>query len=467
MSANIYIGMPVYQGSEFVAEAVQSIRNQTYGDFRLVMSVDGPEDSTVEACRSLTSDPRIEMVVQPRRLGWPGNFNWLARHCDREYFCYWQQDDLASDDYLMVLHESQRATPDTAIAYTDVQWFGERTDRDSAVDIDGTPFERALQEIEALHYVPLRGLVRASMIPDRADPIPEVETSGHQQEFVYLADLAAAGRFQRVSEGLYFKRAHRSNAHREWFAESGEARRDEWSALGNGLIGVAERTDPGANAASLLAVVLDRLTIVRSGRGFWHAPPQTPAGVSRSVREFLGRYPDRLRNTAGVDTLRSNGFERPVHSWVTSAIAAARLDLAFLDVLLRDADSDVTIETGNDDPGSLMLGRGWSTPEAWGVWTDSAVAEINLPPHRFARVELHGHPFAPDGPVRIGLSDGRGPIDFQEFSSECSIGIDLTGADGACAVVIHLPDATSPHAAGVSVDQRTLGFEMRSITLRR
>ena len=470
MSADIYIGMPVYRGHEVIGETLRAIQMQTYQDFRVVMSVDGPDDPTVEICRSFTSDHRFEMIVQPRQLGWPGNFNWLARRCDREFFCYWQQDDLTTPDYLMALHEAIRASPDASIAYTDVQWIGARSDRDTAVDIDGTPLERVLQEVEALHYVPLRGLVRAKLIPDRDDPIPDVPTTGHQQEFVYLADLAANGSFRRAERGLYFKRAHASNAHARWYSEPDNRRRDEWCALGNGLIGVAERSDPAVHPRRLLEVVLDRLVIARAGRGFWYLPEQTAVGVSRFIREFFGRHPDRLQRVMETEPFRSTGFERPVHPWVDSAIAVNRRARRHLDAVLDLADSAVSFEIHADVPATLMLGSGWCDPEWWGVWTDGTTAEISLPPHNFARAHLHGHPFAPQGGVRVGISVGDEPVAYLQSATDTSLTVDLPidvhGHRGRF-IRIHTPEATSPLDAGMSADPRCLGFGLRGVTLER
>ncbi len=470
MSVDIYIGMPVHRGAEFIGAALGAIRMQTYRDFRVVMSVDGPDDPTIEACRSVVSDDRFELVVQPRHLGWPGNFNWLARRCDLEYFCYWQQDDTASPDYLQGLHSTIRADPDTSIAYTDVQWTGNRADRDTAVDIVGTPLERVLQEVEALHYVPLRGLVRTDRIPDRADPIPVVATSGHQQEFVYLAELAARGGFRRSDRGLYFKRAHDSNAHTRWMSEPDGRRRDEWCALGNGLIRVAESADPAVHPGRLLGTVLDRLTIARAGRGHWYTPEQTVVGVSRFVREFFGRYPDRLRRVLRTEPFDATGFERPVHPWVDSAIEADRHAGALLDRRLGVDDSAVVLEFHRSAPATLLLGHGWSVPEPWGVWTEGTSAEITLPPHRFARAHLRGHPFSPHGAVRFGVSAGNGPISSTRSDTESSLTVDLPfDATGHRARVlrVHTPAAISPIDAGVSDDPRRLGFGLRNITLER
>ena len=470
MTPDIFIGMPVFRGERFVSETLHSIREQTYGAFRVVMSIDGPDDPSIDECRRFIDDERFELVVQPHRLGWPGNFNWLLGECDREYFCYWQQDDVASNDYLMSLRETLAHRPDAALAYTDVQWFGDRVDRDTAVEIHGSRLERALQGIEALHYVPLRGLVRSNCLADRADGIPEVPTSGHQQEFVYLADLAAAGAFVRADDGLYWKRCHDQSAHSSWFGQPDASRRDEWCALGNGLVGVVERAAPGASRLRTISVVLDRLTIARAGRGFFFMPPQTETGVARFVREFFGRYPNRLSTLEPADHSTASGFERPVHPWVSSAIEQCREDRAVMDRLFLDGDSDVVFGVDMHAAATLLLGRGWSEPESWGVWTMELMAEIQLPPHRFARVELRGHPFAPLGPRRVGISDGNGPIDFIDCSADCSIGIDLAPTDRTVqtrTISVQVPDALSPLDAGTGADPRLLGFGLREIVFRR
>ena len=229
MTTDIYVAMPVYRGMDFIAETVESIRSQSYERFRVVMSVDGADDPTLELCRTFTADDRFEVRVQPTRLGWPGNFNWLARNCNLDFFCYWQQDDLATSDYLQELRTTMLAAPEASIAHADVQWFGNRTDRVSAVDIDGTPLQRCLQAAEALHYVPLRGLVRTKHLPQRTDPIPIRPDGQPHQDFVFLAELAGAGPFRRVDKPLYYKRAHSSSAHHGWSADPAEQRR------GNGV----------------------------------------------------------------------------------------------------------------------------------------------------------------------------------------------------------------------------------------
>jgi hypothetical protein len=470
MTPDIYIAMPVYRGVEHIAETVESIRSQTYQGFRVVMSVDGADDPTLDLCRTFTTDGRFEVRIQPRRLGWPGNFNWLANDCDSEFFCYWQQDDLATADYLGHLRTTMRAEPHVSVAYADVQWFGHRSDRVTALDIDGTPLQRFLQAAEALHYVPLRGLIRTEHLPERTDPIPRRADGQPHQDFVFLAELAGTGAFRRVDTPIYHKRAHSSSAHHGWSSDPTDQRRQEWCALGDGLIEAALRTQPVVDVHRLVTVILDRLAIARDGRGFWYLPEQTEGGVSAFVREFFYRYPQRLSDASAPGLGNTTGFERPVHRWIHTAIAAVQNASSMPDLLIETSESSTTLTFEAGSPSVWMLGHGWSTPESWGVWTDSSEAELRLPPHTFRRAIVSGHPFSPRGPVTIRVSAGDGDVVEQTCEGTSEIDIDLTdGGVGEHRRVIRFqtPDAMSPHDVGVGADVRRLGFGLCTLTLER
>ena len=47
----VSVGMPVYNGDNFLAEALDSLLAQTYRDFELIISDNGSTDGTAEICR--------------------------------------------------------------------------------------------------------------------------------------------------------------------------------------------------------------------------------------------------------------------------------------------------------------------------------------------------------------------------------------------------------------------------------
>jgi len=66
----VSVVMPVFNGEQFVAEAVQSILQQTFGDFEFIVVDDGSGDRTPEILAGLAKgDSRIVVIRQPRNMG--------------------------------------------------------------------------------------------------------------------------------------------------------------------------------------------------------------------------------------------------------------------------------------------------------------------------------------------------------------------------------------------------------------
>ncbi len=464
MSSGVFIAMPVYRGEDVIEETIRSILDQEFEDFHLVISVDGEDDPTVEICRKYTSDPRIDVVVQQHRLGWPGNFNWLVENCDREFFCYWQQDDLASTGYLRSLRKELLARPDASIAHTDVQWFGASFDRTSTPSIEGEPLSRVMQHIEAIRYEPLRGLIRSSMLPG-GDAIPVTEDESCQEEFVFLTQMAAAGAFVRTDQAMYFKRLHAGNVFKKWFGFPEWRRRRGWLSMGSGMYHVARQHAPVSDWPTVLAQVADRLAVVRIGRGHFYAPPQHRQGIARMVRDFVG-FAGLNGDDLGPVGSRPEALQRPVHEDVLRALDDERARLAHRSELATTIDDAGTWTTEIAEDGfASLLGYGWSDIEPWGVWTDGEEARLRIPapPGRKWRATLVGEGYGRSAEIRIGAGPGSMPVKYvKAAASPLTLVVESDGSHNE--VKLHLPDARSPVDDGLS-DTRLLGFGLHSLTV--
>lgn len=460
----VFVAVPVYQGSQVVAEALRAIQTQTFKDFRVLISVDDPNDPSIPICQSFTDDPRFEVVVQPKRLGWPGNFNWLAEQCDQPFFCYWQQDDLTSHDYLQVLHSELTRCSDAAIAYTDVQWFGTRHHRDTATSIKGSPLSRVLQQIESIRYEPLRGLIRASMLPPGGIPLSEDESC--QEEFVFLCELAARGEFRRVQKGLYFKRAHDEQAHARWFAWPAWRRRRGWLSMGAGMYRIANRVAPPGEQPRILATVIDRLAVNRRRRGFFSGPISDEPDILCFVRDFVqlaGLDVNEL-----IDTYEPGLFKRPIHPAVLTGLDSARRHAGIRERLAQQVlgAAHVEIDMSDNGDGNALLGPGWSMPEPWGVWSTAAEVVLRIPVRKSSwTATLGGRVFAPHGSARVRWSgNGIQPGELTGHAgARLRITVHGTSAGDEAAIKFELPDAVVPAEAGASPDRRLLGLGLSRI----
>src|SRR6516162_11958281 len=72
----VAIGMPVWNGEQFVSEAIESILGQTYGDLELVISDNASSDGTAEICSDYAKqDRRIRYIRQEMNIGAAPNHN--------------------------------------------------------------------------------------------------------------------------------------------------------------------------------------------------------------------------------------------------------------------------------------------------------------------------------------------------------------------------------------------------------
>ena len=97
----VSIGMPVYNGEKSICKALDSILDQTFTDFELVISDNASTDKTISICREyLKTDNRILYFRQPENCGAQNNLNLVLKEACGEYFMWAACDDFRSRDCL-------------------------------------------------------------------------------------------------------------------------------------------------------------------------------------------------------------------------------------------------------------------------------------------------------------------------------------------------------------------------------
>ena len=90
----ISIGMPVYNGSIFIREALDLLLAQTYRDFELIISDNASTDETEDICREYAmKDARIRYIRQDQNLGAVANFKFVLNQAVGKYFMWAAADD--------------------------------------------------------------------------------------------------------------------------------------------------------------------------------------------------------------------------------------------------------------------------------------------------------------------------------------------------------------------------------------
>ena len=266
MTAQVTIGVPVFRGERFLGEAVDSILAQTHRDWRVVFSVDGPDPACEQVCERYLRDTRFSLSVQPERLGWVRNIDWLQHQADSEFWYYHQQDDLVEPTYLEALIDQASRWPSAAVVYSDMSTFGDRDLPFAAPSIVGSPFARQLSLLTD-HFagVAFRGLTRVQALRDTGGGLVENDRDNFAAETVWIATMATWGDLIRVPVTLYRKRYHADNTHAAWLAWDRLQRTQAWVAHCHDLTEVALRVAEQQSECWLMwMAIIARLTSSRA-----------------------------------------------------------------------------------------------------------------------------------------------------------------------------------------------------------
>lgn len=93
--------MPVYNGEEYVRDALDSLLAQTYANFELIISDNASTDKTEQICRGYAArDARIRYVRQPENRGAAANFQFVLDEAVGAFFMWAAYDDYWKPNFI-------------------------------------------------------------------------------------------------------------------------------------------------------------------------------------------------------------------------------------------------------------------------------------------------------------------------------------------------------------------------------
>ena len=99
--ATVSIGLPVFNGELHLSEALESLRTQSFEDFKLTIMDNASTDRTAEIGQEAAEDDRrIRFVRNSENIGAARNFNRVFRFADSKYFKWAAADDVCAPRFL-------------------------------------------------------------------------------------------------------------------------------------------------------------------------------------------------------------------------------------------------------------------------------------------------------------------------------------------------------------------------------
>jgi glycosyltransferase involved in cell wall biosynthesis len=243
------IGLPVYNGERYLAEAFGCFLAQTFQDFDIIVCDNASTDHTAEICRTFADrDPRIRYHRNEKNLGALPNYNRVFGLSRSPLFKWIAHDDLYHPRYLESCVRILDEHPDVILSHS----------KTAFVDDHGEPFPG--EPATGRYIDPRTGIAQTADSPMVADsPVAilrfwQVLSGARWGTHMFgvmrrdalqrtrlipnfsggdramLAELALLGRFRCANEVLFSKRFHESaSCHLNeqellgWMSTDGEA----------------------------------------------------------------------------------------------------------------------------------------------------------------------------------------------------------------------------------------------------
>lgn len=209
----VSVGLPVYNGEDYIQQTIQSILDQSFADIELIVCDNASTDGTGSIVREFAGrDARVRYIRQHSNLGAAKNYNRAFFEARGEYFKWASHDDCLSRNFLQRCVDEMDADPELFLAHCATVIIDEE-DRETSCYLDClesdsadpvTRFSVWMEQIRG-QCNPVFGLVRRA----------EMAKTGLHGTYigadrVLLGEFALRGRSKTIRDAFFFRRIHKN-----------------------------------------------------------------------------------------------------------------------------------------------------------------------------------------------------------------------------------------------------------------
>lgn len=224
MAPRVSIGLPVYNGAKYLHGSLQSLLNQDFEDFELVISDNASTDETEEICRSYAAmDRRIRYRRNSVNIGSSRNYRQVFESARGEFFKWCSHDDVCHPAFLRrCLEVFDAELPSVVLVYPLCDLIDEAGHvvgraQGSVETRQARPHRRLAHVLRNFSYAyPIWGVIRAECLRRTG-----LTGSVWYWDEVLLAEVALYGEIVEVAEVLSEQRCHEENALTRYSAAQG------------------------------------------------------------------------------------------------------------------------------------------------------------------------------------------------------------------------------------------------------
>jgi glycosyltransferase involved in cell wall biosynthesis len=204
--------IPTHNREDLIGETIQSVLDQTFTDFEILVVDNGSTDATCRVIEGI-GDSRIHYYYQENTGGPAGPRNTGIKKARGQYIAFLDSDDLWLKDKLALQVEILDSDPQVGLTYGSCNPFGDRGD-DLDQSVARLPSEVGMM-FEKLflswNYIPCLTVMTRRSILERIGGFDESSALTTAEDFDLWLRIARVFKIQSVSEVIGRYRLHAEN----------------------------------------------------------------------------------------------------------------------------------------------------------------------------------------------------------------------------------------------------------------
>ena len=211
----VSIGLPVYNGDRYLAEAIESILAQTHDNIELIICDNASTDRTQEICeRFRQRDQRVRYVRNQKNIGGNGNFRKTFELSRGRYFKWASHDDNLAPDFVASCLAALEKDSEVVLSLPPIVYIDQDGRQTAEQDVPDVSIEgsRYLDRIRRFFDLQVASddIVYAIFGVIRADVLRQLDVWEPyvSSEEILMLDLLQYGKLRQIPESRFYFRLH-------------------------------------------------------------------------------------------------------------------------------------------------------------------------------------------------------------------------------------------------------------------
>lgn len=213
MKDRITIVLPAYNVEDYIDECIQSVLNQTYKNFELIIVDDGSSDHTLAKCKKFSEDKRIKIISQSNQ-GVSKARNVGIKNASGKFIAFIDGDDVLGKNYLeLLLNNIIMNSADMAICkyVTDIDDLEKQKMETKSKTISKSNLESLIIKEKFQECYVWNKLFKKSIIKEKNIKFPEGITIWEDIYFIF-SYLEQCNKITIINQPLYYYRSRENSA---------------------------------------------------------------------------------------------------------------------------------------------------------------------------------------------------------------------------------------------------------------